>query len=132
MDQTKHQQAYQRGVRMARLWHNLKDTVLAWDERCVTRTSKMNLPNWAGHVPLVLLVSLCSLLLAICGLFIAATIITGLAFLLALTFLVKQSRETKINPTTQQKNQNAADYMYESAVMNKEYDGTPYRSPNDN
>lgn len=51
MNDTKQQHAYQRGVRMANLWKRLKDTILKWDSRCVSKARSHKLPDWIGHIP---------------------------------------------------------------------------------
>ncbi|WP_199638498.1 hypothetical protein JEM67_02230 [Serratia sp. PAMC26656] len=51
MSQTRNQQAYQRGIRVARMWKRLKGTILRWDHRCVSKARNYRLPGWVGHVP---------------------------------------------------------------------------------
>lgn len=51
MSQTREQQAYQRGIRVARMWKRLKGTILRWDTFCVSKARKHKLPGWVGHVP---------------------------------------------------------------------------------
>lgn len=52
MSQTRNQQAYQRGIRVARMWKRLKGTILRWDTFCVSKARKHKLPGWIGHVPI--------------------------------------------------------------------------------
>ncbi|PNO64537.1 DUF3742 family protein [Serratia marcescens] len=54
MSQTRDQQAYQRGIKAARLWKRLKGAILRWDQRCVSNARKHKLPGWIGHIPLVI------------------------------------------------------------------------------
>ncbi len=56
MNQTRGQQAYQRGMKAAHLWTRLKGTILRWDQRCVTNIRKHKLPGWIGHTPTVFVV----------------------------------------------------------------------------
>ncbi|CAI1042151.1 hypothetical protein [Serratia quinivorans] len=51
MNQTRDQQAYQRGIRAARLWKRLKSAFLRWDQRCVSKACEHKLPGWVGHIP---------------------------------------------------------------------------------
>ncbi|MEE4411932.1 MULTISPECIES: hypothetical protein [unclassified Serratia (in: enterobacteria)] len=52
MSQTRNQQAYQRGIWVARMWKRLKGTILRWDTFCVSKARKHKLPGWIGHVPI--------------------------------------------------------------------------------
>lgn len=56
MNQTRDQQIYQRGMKAARLWKRMKETILRWDQRCVSNARQHKLPGWIGHIPTVLVV----------------------------------------------------------------------------
>ncbi|REF42021.1 hypothetical protein [Serratia ficaria] len=51
MSQIRNQQAYQRGIRITRMWKRLKCTILKWDTNCVTKVRSHKLPGWVGHIP---------------------------------------------------------------------------------
>ncbi|EOB5442437.1 hypothetical protein ACIUVT_000931 [Yersinia enterocolitica] len=52
MSQTRNQQAYQGGIRIARMWKRLKCTILRWDTFCVSKARKLKFPGWIGHLPI--------------------------------------------------------------------------------
>ncbi|MGP0837999.1 hypothetical protein [Serratia sp. CY85251] len=54
MSQTRDQQAYQRGIKAARLWKRLKGTILRWDQLCVSKARAQKLPGWIGHGPMAI------------------------------------------------------------------------------
>ncbi|AEF43466.1 MULTISPECIES: hypothetical protein [Serratia] len=82
MSQTRNQQAYQRGVRIARMWKRLKSTILRWDSFCVSKASKHKLPTWLGHVPITCLVAVSAISGLTGGLLVAIVILFGWALLL--------------------------------------------------
>ncbi|MER5130472.1 hypothetical protein [Serratia marcescens] len=135
MSQTRDQQAYQRGVKAARLWKRLKGTVLRWDHACVSGARKHKLPGWIGHIAITL--ALIGSATAI--LFGSIVIVGAVLFIWAIAFILQNIGENQVHDyeldaenSSVTPHQNAADYAYESAVMNNEYDGAPYKSPGDN
>lgn len=52
MSQTRNQQAYQQGIRIARMLKRLKSTILRWDTFCVSKARRHKLPGWIGHIPI--------------------------------------------------------------------------------
>ncbi|MDL1247531.1 hypothetical protein PST86_00285 [Yersinia pestis] len=72
MSQTRDQQAFQRGIRVARLWKLLKSTILRWDQRWVSKACKHKLPNWIGHIPMIMLATSILAAVAFGGLLIAS------------------------------------------------------------
>ncbi|HDU5650667.1 TPA: hypothetical protein RFV74_002321 [Klebsiella aerogenes] len=54
MNEKRQPHAYQRGVRMANLWKRLKGTILKWDAICVAKARRYKLPDWIGHMPVVI------------------------------------------------------------------------------
>lgn len=130
MNDTTQHHAYQRGVRMANRWKRVKSTILKWDNFCVSKARRHKLPGWFGHIPIVLSVGSFSLLFALSGLFIIASIVAGITILLCLSLLIGKGKNVPLTSSAD-KNQSASDYMFENAVMNNEYDGAPYKSPNE-
>ncbi|HGE6737104.1 TPA: hypothetical protein ACGCBI_000531 [Serratia marcescens] len=135
MSQTRDQQAYQRGIKAARLWKRLKGTILRWDHACVSSARKHKLPGWIGHIAITF--ALVGSAIAI--LFGSIVIIGSVLFIWAIVFILQNigenhSRDHELDAENScvAPLQNAADYAYESAVMNNEYDGAPYKSPGDN
>ncbi|HGM5813784.1 hypothetical protein JY429_16185 [Serratia ureilytica] len=133
MSQARDQQAYQRGVWAAHKWSRLKNVIMRWDRLCVSKVRENRLPAWIGHVPIV--IALIALVAAMLfgGLLVAACmlLIWAIAFILQnagqdLSAEVPHGKNSLENP------KNSSDYAYESAVMNNEYDGAPYKSPGDN
>ncbi len=133
MSQTRDQQAYQRGIWAARKWSRLKNVIMRWDRLCVSKVRENRLPAWIGHVPIViaLIASVAAMLFG--GLLVAVCML----FIWALVFIfqnVEQRLSSDFEPenNNQEDSKKSADYAYESAVMNNEYDGAPYKSPGDN
>ncbi|MEX3242807.1 hypothetical protein [Serratia quinivorans] len=133
MSQTRNQQAYQRGIRVARMWKRLKSTILRWDTFCVSKARKHKLPSWIGHVPIAVafLGSVTAALLG--GILIAGSLL----FIWSIALIIQnigQSSSSNLNyeNNSLEDSKKSADYAYESAVMNNEYDGAPYKSPADN
>uniref|UniRef100_A8G8M3 DUF3742 family protein n=1 Tax=Serratia proteamaculans (strain 568) TaxID=399741 RepID=A8G8M3_SERP5 len=82
MSKTRNQQAYQRGIRVARMWKRLKGTILRWDTLCVSKARKYGLPAWLGHVPIASLVAVSVISCLIGGLLIAVVILFVWALIL--------------------------------------------------
>lgn len=82
MSQTRNQQAYQRGIRVAHMWKRLKGTILRWDTFCVSKARKHRLPTWLGHVPITCLVAVSTISGLTGGLLVAIVILCGWALLL--------------------------------------------------
>lgn len=95
MSQTQNQQAYQRGIRIARMWKRLKGTILRWDMFCVSKARKHKLPGWIGHVPIAV-AFLGSAAAALFGGFIIAG---SLLFIWAFAFILQHvgQENTQIN-----------------------------------
>lgn len=133
MNQTQNQQAYQRGIRVARMWKRLKGTILRWDMFCVSKARKRKLPGWIGHLPIAV-----AFLGSVTAALLGGIIIAGsLLFIWAIAFIIQNigqdsSRNLDYENDSSETSQKSADYAYEYAVMNNEYDGTPYKSPDDN
>jgi hypothetical protein len=133
MSQTQNQQAYQRGIRIARMWKRLKCTILKWDTICVSKARKHKLPGWIGHLPITV-----AFLGSVTAALLGGVIIAGsLLFIWAMAFIIQNigqdsSRNLDYENDSSKTSQKSADYAYEYAVMNNEYDGAPYKSPGDN
>ncbi|HEI8955488.1 TPA: hypothetical protein SLG95_003602 [Serratia liquefaciens] len=87
MSQTQNQQAYQRGIRIARMWKRLKGTILRWDMFCVSKARKHKLPSWIGHVP----IAVAFLGSAAAALFGGIIIAGGLLFIWAIAFILQNA-----------------------------------------
>lgn len=86
MNETKQQHAYQRGIRIARLWRRLKGTISRWDTFCVSKARKHNLPSWIGHVPITI-----SLLGSATAILFGGIVIAGcMLFIWAIAFILQQ------------------------------------------
>ncbi|MDR8492147.1 hypothetical protein OSC18_21905 [Serratia nevei] len=84
MSQTRDQQAYQRGIKAARLWKRLKGTILRWDQRCVSNARKHKLPGWVGHIPMGMFAVIMLTAFVFGGMFIATSaVLLGAVILLA-------------------------------------------------
>lgn len=97
MNDTTQHHAYQRGVRMAKLWKRLKSTILRWDAFCVAKAHGYNLPIWIGRTPLIFL-SLCMLLIFAFGGIIFTLIavpITAISLLVLSIFLPQPTQVDK-------------------------------------
>lgn len=133
MNQTRDQQAYQRGVRAARKWSRLKNVIMRWDRLCVSKVRENRLPAWVGHVPIVI-----ALIGSIIAILFGGVIVAGcMLFIWAIAFILQNagqnlSGELTHENTSLESPKISSDYAYESAVMNNEYDGAPYKSPSDN
>ncbi|HDG0629590.1 TPA: hypothetical protein PFA69_003714 [Serratia marcescens] len=133
MSQARDQQAYQRGIWAARKWSRLKDVIMRWDRLCVSKVREYRLPAWIGHVPIV--IALIGLVIAMLmgGLLVAGCML----FIWAIAFIIQKAGQNLSGELTHKNNtqgnpKNSSDYAYDSAVMNNEYDGAPYKSPSDN
>lgn len=93
MSQTKQQHAYQRGIRLARLWNKVKGNVLYWDRRCVALVNKKHIPSWVGHIPVVFLLAI-SIVTCLAG----GLLFVGIAILIW-AFLLLPSVMEAIKPT---------------------------------
>ncbi|MDI9110334.1 MULTISPECIES: hypothetical protein [Serratia] len=83
MSQTRDQQAYQRGIKAARLWKHLKGTILRWDHACVSSARKHKLPGWSGHIPMGMFAVIMLASLVFGGMVIASSpVFVGALFLL--------------------------------------------------
>lgn len=133
MSQARDQQAYQRDAWAARKWSRLKNMIMRWDRLCVSRVRENRLPAWIGHVPIVI-----ALIASVTAMLFGGLLVAGCMFFIwALVFIFQNvgqrlpsDFETENN--NQEDSKKSADYVYESAVMNNEYDGAPYKSPGDN
>ncbi len=95
MNDTTQHNAYQRGVRMAKLWKRLKSTILRWDTYCVAKASSYKLPGWIGHFPIVI-AFLSSLTAALLG---GVAIAGCLLFIWAIAFILQQVNQTSSHAT---------------------------------
>uniref|UniRef100_UPI0035C6938D hypothetical protein n=1 Tax=Serratia quinivorans TaxID=137545 RepID=UPI0035C6938D len=93
MSQARNQQAYQRGIRVARMWKRLKGTILRWDLLWVSKASKYNLPTWLGHIPITCLVAV-SVISGLTGGLLVAVVILFVWALLLLPSMVELLRPT--------------------------------------
>ncbi|WP_053091638.1 MULTISPECIES: hypothetical protein [Serratia] len=133
MSQTREQQAYQRGFWAARKWARLKDTMMRWDQRCVSKVREHSLPGWVGHVPIAIALTGSVTAILFGGLVVAGCML----FIWAIAFILQNVGQNLSSDFDRKNNslensKKSADYAYESAVMNNEYDGAPYKSPADN
>ena len=103
MSQTRDQQAYQRGIRAARLWKRLKGTTLRWDQRCVTNACKHKLPGWIGHIPMSLFAVIMLAALVFGGMVIASVTIIIMALVLIILSILEPSDEINENTTFEYK-----------------------------
>ncbi|EPG9313715.1 hypothetical protein I9Y15_004794 [Serratia marcescens] len=133
MSQARDQQAYQRGLWAVRKWSRLKNVIMSWDRLCVSKIRENRLPTWIGHVPIViaLIASVAAILFG--GLLVAVCLL----FIWAIAFILQNAGQNLSDEVTHENNsledpRNSSNYAYESAVMNNEYDGAPYKSPSDN
>lgn len=85
MSQTRDQQAYQRGIKAARLWKRLKGTILRWDHACVSSARKHKLPGWIGHIPMGML-AVTMLIALVFGGMVTATLAVLVGAVILLTF----------------------------------------------
>ncbi|HIE1059982.1 TPA: hypothetical protein ACXJQO_001448 [Serratia marcescens] len=133
MNQARGQQAYQRGIRAARKWSRLKNVIIKWDRLCVSKVREYRLPAWIGHVPIVI-----ALIGSVTAMLFGGLIVAGsMLFIWAIAFILQNAGQNLSGDVTHENNslenpKSSSDYAYESAVMNKEYDGAPYKSPSDN
>lgn len=117
MSQTRDQQAYQRGIKAARLWKRLKGTVLRWDHACVSSARKHKLPGWIGHIPMGMLAVIMLATLVFGGMVITISAV----FAAALALLVSSS-------TADENSNNKEDSdAFPTAQSNNGF-GTRYRS----
>ncbi|MBO1811323.1 hypothetical protein J4G53_24100 [Serratia ureilytica] len=103
MSQTRDQQAYQRGIRAARLWKRLKGTILRWDHACVSSARKHKLPGWIGHIPMGMLAVIMLAALVFGGMVIASVTIIIMALLLIILSILEPRDEIKENTTFEYK-----------------------------
>ncbi len=135
MNQTKDQQGYhyQRGMKAARLWKRLKGTILRWDQSCVSKARAHKLPGWIGHIAIAIF-----FIGSVTAILLGGIAITGcILFIWAIAFILRSIEENHsydldTEDSSLETSKSAANYAYESAVMNNEYDGAPYKSPGDN
>lgn len=133
MSKTRGQQAYQRGIWAARKWSSLKNVIMRWDRLCVSKVRENRLPAWIGHVPIVIV-----LIASVAAMLFGGLLVAGcMLFIWAIAFILQNAGQNLSGEVTDENNslenpKNPSDYAYESAVMNNEYDGAPYKSPSDN
>ncbi|MBH2647851.1 hypothetical protein [Serratia ureilytica] len=133
MTQARDQQAYQQGIRAARKWRRLKNVIMKWDRLCVSKVREYRLPAWIGHVPIVI-----ALIGSVTAMLFGGLLVAGsMLFIWAFAFILQNAGQNLSGEATHENNsletpKNSSDYAYESAVMNNEYDGAPYKSPSDN
>ena len=95
MNDTTQHHAYQRGVRMAKLWKRLKSTILRWDAFCVTKAHNYKLPSWIGHLPIAI-----TLLATLATTLLGGVAIAGcLLFIWAIAFILQQVSQTSSQAT---------------------------------
>ncbi|MFK3764377.1 hypothetical protein [Serratia ureilytica] len=133
MSQARDQQAYQRGVWAACKWSRLKNVIMRWDRLCVSKVRENRLPAWIGHVPIVIALIASVAVMLFGGLLVAGCML----FIWAIAFILQNAGQNLSGEVTHENNgqedqKNSSVYAYESAVMNNEYDGAPYKSPSDN
>ncbi|RUT67033.1 hypothetical protein CKG00_12050 [Morganella morganii] len=93
MSQTQNQQAYQRGIRIARMLKRLKSTILRWDTFCVSKTRKYKLSGWIGHVPIAV-----AFLGSVTAALLGGIIIAGsLLFIWAIAFILQNINTSNEN-----------------------------------
>lgn len=80
-------EAYNRGVKAAGIWKQLKNFLANWDQRCAMWARNHNAPKWVGRIPLVaaILVSLTGI---IAGGFLIAFIVV---FIWAIAFILQHT-----------------------------------------
>lgn len=133
MSQARDQQAYQCGVWAARKWSRLKNVIMRWDRLCVSKVRENRLPSWIGHVPIVI-----ALIASVAAMLFGGLLVTGcMLFIWAIAFILQNAEQNLTGEVTDENNslenpKNSSNYTYESAVMNNDYDGAPYKSPSDN
>ncbi|QHA87989.1 hypothetical protein [Serratia rhizosphaerae] len=102
MDDATQHHAYRRGVRMASRWKRLESTVLKWDRACVSKAQKVNIPKWAGHIPMIAFGIIILAALVFGGLFIASSAVLLGALILFVTGAVS-SGETTLTSNNEEK-----------------------------
>ncbi len=115
------------------MWKRLKSTISRWDTFCVSKARKHKLPGWIGHVPIVV-AFLGSVTVALLGGLLTAG---SLLFIWSIAFIIQNIGQSSSSNLDYENNstetsKKSVNYAYESAVMNNEYDGAPYKSPGDN
>ncbi|WP_405052969.1 DUF3742 family protein [Serratia ureilytica] len=93
MSQTRNQQAYQRGIWVARMWKRLKNTILRWDTLCVSKARKHKLPGWIGHLPIAI-VFLGSVTVALFG---GIIIVASLLFIWTIAIILQNINTSNEN-----------------------------------
>ncbi|MEL5662355.1 hypothetical protein PTT73_12535 [Serratia ureilytica] len=133
MSQARDQQAYQRGIWAARKLSRLRDVIMRWDRLCVSKVREYGFPAWIGHIPIVI-----TLIGSVAAILFGGLLVAGcMLFIWAVAFILQKAGQNLSAEVPHGKNslenpRNSSDYAYESAVMNNEYDGAPYKSPGDN
>ena len=107
MNQTRDQQAYQRGIRAARKWSRLKSVIMRWDRLCVSKVREYRLPAWIGHVPIVIVFigSVTAILFG--GLLVAGCML----FIWAIAFIIQNAdfSNVQLNESTSDEENNLHD-----------------------
>lgn len=132
MSQARDQKGYQCGAWAARKWSRLKNVIMRWDRLCMSKVRENRLPAWIGHIPIVIALIASAAAMLFGGLLVAGCML----FIWAIAFILQNAGKNLSGEIPHENNslppKNSSDYAYESAVMNNEYDGAPYKSPSDN
>ncbi|HDG1673086.1 TPA: hypothetical protein PFE07_002542 [Kluyvera cryocrescens] len=126
-----HQQAWQRGVRMANYWIKLRSSAFYFDACCMAKAKKSSLPNWVGHIPLIIMIFLSLICVIVGGIALASCTV----FLWALALIVQNAMRTNNDSSVYSSNEDPKNDLCDEFVMdsatNNEYDGAPYKSPSE-
>lgn len=134
MSQTRNQQAYQRGIRVALMWKRLKGTILRWDHRCVSKAHAHKLPSWVGHIPMSMFAVIMLTALVFGGMVIASSaVLVGALVLLVSGALSHESKEVDNLEYSEASSEPShcfdEDEYVTNSILNDDYDGAPYKSP---
>ncbi|MGP0838106.1 hypothetical protein [Serratia sp. CY85251] len=119
MSEIRDQQAYQRGIKAARLWKHLKGTILRWDQRCVSSARKHKLPGWVGHIPMGMLAVIMLAALVFGGMVIASSAV----FVGALVLLISGAYSSEEKISSEDDSEPCGDFMQEKSGYGKYRDG---------
>lgn len=122
-------EAYNRGVKAAGIWKQLKNFLANWDQRCTMWTRNHNAPEWVGRIPSVIaiLASLTGIIAG--GLFIALIVL----FIWAIAFILRNAdfSDIQVSESSVDKKSDFYDDFIMNSAINNEYDGAPYKSPSE-
>jgi hypothetical protein len=119
MSETRDQQAYQRGIKAARLWKRLKGTILRWDQACVSSARKHKLPGWIGHIPMGMLAVIMLTAFVFGGMIIASSAV----FVGALVLLASGAYSSEEKVSSEDDSEPCGDFMQEQSGYGKYRDG---------